>query len=446
MKKKFAFLINYGIEYRNFFLSGLSSEIVKKSDTVVFKRDIESSNFEEYTENFDLNIVNINRSIFNKKRHRLENVFQSVRQSRMRVKKIGIFKNYNAKTNKTGVKDYIKGNVFVYSMLKFLVLKQIRQHYADNQIQDVLLKDNITDVIISGYSSTGSIAFAVNAMALDINVWILVNSWKDIYINEFIPFNPTGIFVWSNEMKENYLALNSHLKSEQIFATGNPIFDRFYQYSAKQSRNYYEKKYNIHESRAILLYSMLDPDRYPEEIEVIKMIGDALVERYSEEVRPYILIRRNPFNESEHIVSYFKDHPCIRIADHYSQRDKVNDFFVQSIEGEDEWMDLLYYSSLNMGAASTVALEAIMLKKPVITIAFDHLNKSSELLRTMADAPFYKAILEREDVSLVNNCNECVESVSAFIGEQKALYKLPIILNDDVGTAVENIITIMENK
>lgn len=443
--KKYAFIVNFGIEYRNFFLSGLSSEIAKKSNVVVLKRDINSQLFEEYAEQYKLDTANIDRSLFEKKRHRLESIFQSARQSRMRIKKIGVFKNYNPKTNQTTLKDYLKGNLFVYTVLKILVLKQIKEYYKDSHIEDILQKNNITDIVISGYSSTGNLAFATNALALNLNVWVLVNSWKDFYTNEFIPFDPTGVFVWSEEMKKNYLTFNSHLKSEQFFVSGNPIFDRFHHYSPKQLRNYYEKKYNIPASGSILLYSMLDPDRYPEEIELIKMIGDALVKQYSEELRPIIVIRRNPFNQSEHIVSYFEGHPCIRVADHYSQRDKVNDFFIQSTEGEDEWMDLLYYSSLNMGAASTVALEAIMLKKPVVTIAFDHLDKSSELLSTMAYTPFYKAILEREDVSLVYSCDECMQGIGAFIGEQKLLYKLPTILNDEIGRAVMNIANIMEN-
>ena len=127
-------------------------------------------------------------------------------------------------------------------------------------------------------------------------------------------------------------------------------------------------------------------------------------------------------------------------------RDEKNDFFVQSVEGEDEWMDLLYYSSLNIGAASTVALEAIMLKKPVITIAFDHLDQSSSLLLLMAQAPFYKEILERGDVSLVYNCNECIQSIKKFMYMKDLPYELPMVLSSISGTSVTNIVKKLGDK
>ncbi len=67
-------------------------------------------------------------------------------------------------------------------------------------------------------------------------------------------------------------------------------------------------------------------------------------------------------------------------------------------------------------------------------------------MHSMADAPFYKAILDREDVSLVRNCSECVQSVSDFLSRQDAAYTLPTILNDDIGTAIKNITTVIESR
>ncbi|ADV46970.1 hypothetical protein [Nitratifractor salsuginis] len=440
--KKYLFIVNYGVEYRNFFLSGLSNQF---PNHIVFERNLNSSLFVDYIEKYILETKRVNRSVFEKKRNFIEDIFQSVRQSRMTLKKIGIFKNYNMKINKISIRDHIKGNMVIYNILRTLVLSIIPRYYRDEQIVKLFKENKVTDIIISGYSSTASIAFAVNAISNDINVWVLVNSWKDLYINEFVPFSPSGLFVWSEEMKHNYLSLNTHLNPSKVYAYGNPVFDRFYKYKPKYSRSYYEKKYSIKPSQPILLYTMLDPDRYSKEHVIIGMIGDALLEKYDEAVRPKIVVRRNPFDPSEELLKYFADHEAISVADHFSERDKDNDFFVQSIEGEDEWMDLLYYSSMNIGAASTVALEALMLGKPVITVAFDHDDRPSRLLLSMAEAPFYKSLLDRQDVSLVKSCKECLESIDNFLRQTGGQEGLPEILGIVDGRAAQRIAEEIKN-
>lgn len=439
-KQVCTFIVNYGSEYRNFFLSGLSDELGKHSTITVIKRDVVNSCFDEYMHNYNLSSVDLDEALFLKKRLRIENLFIAVRQSRLRLKRVSLFKNYNKITNDVCFKDYLKGNILVYSIFKSLVLWKIKDNYLSPVIQDILKKNNTTDIIISGYSSSGSIIFAVNALFLNMKVWVLVNSWKDIYINEFVPFIPTGLLVWSEQMKKEYLSLNRHLNKNQITATGNPIFDRFRDFSPSKDRHYYEDKYNIQRKQHILLYTMLDPVRYPDEVKLIKLIGDALMDSYAEDATPVILIRRNPFETTDSTTSHFVGHPCIRVADHFSKRDVESDFFSQCIEGENEWMDLLYYSSLNIGAASTVALEAIMLNKPVVTIGFDHNNLPSENLRVLAVSQFYKNLLGRSDVDLVMSIDGCLCSIKSFLQPHNRSHKIPSILKEKSSMAVPEIV------
>lgn len=438
-KRKFAFIINYGIEYRNFFISNLSNKLLENHDIVVIKKDIKNNLFDMYEKNYDFKTINLEKKYFKKQRLKIENIFQSVRKSRMKLKGFGVFKNYNLKSNSLSFKDIIKGNLLSYSFFRFMTLKYINNNYQDKSIKKILLENNITDIILSGYSSTSSISFAINSLSLNLNVWTFINSWKDFYINDFLPFKSSAFFMWSDSMKSDYIVMNKHIKSDTMISTGNAIFDRFYNAKPTNNIEYYEKKYKIKKDQKILLYSMLDPDRYKKESEIISLIYKEIEKKYDN--IPILLIKKNPFDSTNNVDNYFKDFKDIVVLEHFSQRDKENDFFIQSIDGEKEWIDLLYYSDVILGAASTIALEAIMMKKPIITISFDEKNNFSNFLFDLAEASFYKKLLERKDVSISKNIKDFAEILNYYIYEFKnSENKIPEILGIFDGKATEKIL------
>lgn len=428
----------YGIEYRMFLLSGMTQVLQDHGARIsVLKKDVPNAHFDSYVNGMDVHLLQLGK--LGATRTRVENYFLKIRQSRMRLKGIGTFKNYNQKSNALTWKDYLFGNEFVYGCLRLLTQKQIHKHYVNKTVQEKLLNMGTTDILLAGYSSAESILLAVNARSLGIKIWCMVNSWKDLYINDFLPFQMDGLFVWSDQMRGEYLRLNTHMEPSHIYAYGNPVFDRFFEYKPHFEKTYYEDKYGISKDRTYILYSMLDPDRYEHEHRLIKKISDGLSKVYAADERPYIVVRKNPFDRTDRVDEFFRHDTYIRVAEHFSLRNKEDDFFVQGMEGEIEWLDLLYYAAMNMGAASTVALESIMLSKPVITIGFDESGQSSLLMKEMAQAPFYKALLEREDVLLSMSLEECLNEVLKVSTSQTGRDALPEILGCFDGKAVENI-------
>lgn len=438
MNRNFACIINYGIEYRNLLLSGLADELSKDSKVTILYRN---GLFPDFREFFDEEVImhypyaDVEGAL---KRSKLENYFHYVRKARMRSKGIGIYKNYNPNYNENKVFDFIIGNDVFYNIFRKVVTNEINDTYFHEPLKKLLKHHGITDIIISGYSSINSMAFGITALALGLNVHVLINSWKDIYINDFIPFQATSIFTWSENMKSQYKLLNPHIKADSIYTIGNPIFDRFYDFTPRNSREYYESKYKLLKGSPFILYTMLDPRRYPDELKVLDLIAKSL-DKKNKNLK--IVIRRNPFDSSSTVEDYFKDNPRVVVADHFSKRDDENDFFIQSLEGEIEWLDLLYFSEAVLGVASTVAVEALLLKKKVLNISFGKNGKTCERLKQMNLAPFFTELYNREDVTLVNDLsslgdevdgNQCNEKwhvpyvISPFDGNstRKALMKL----------------------
>lgn len=438
-KRKFAFIINYGIEYRMFLISGLLKELSKDNEVLVITRDINNKCFDEYKNIFKFNTITFNESLMNTKRTKIENIFQSIRQSRIKILGKTPFKNYNIKKNKLSLKDILKGNIFTYISFKTITLNKINKDYKNTEIQNILQESNITDIITSGYSSTSSISFAVNSLDKQIKVWTFINSWKDYFINDFLPYKANGFFVWSESMKNDFLSTNSHINSHSIYSTGNIVFDRFHKPTITYKKSYYEEKYNFNKKDKLLLYCMLDPDRYKDEEKIILLISEKLKEEKNDFK---ILIKINPFDSTQKVNNFFKNNEDISVLEHYSQRDKEKDFFIQSNNGEKEWIDLLVYSNYILGAASTVALEAIMMKKPVLSICFNKDGEEDLFLKSLCKIDFYKELLNREDVFLSKKISELTNQIKIIDNQFDS--DIPNILGVFDGNSLKRVIKIIK--
>lgn len=438
--RKFAFIINYGIEYRMFFISGLLKELSKNNKIIVIKRDINNNLFHEYESLYNFNILNLEKRFFEKKRLKLENIFKSIRESRLKLLKKKPFKNYNIKTNTLKLKDFFKGNKFIFNSSRVLTLKLIEKKYEDIELKRILKENNITDIIMSGYSSTANISFAINALHLNIKVWSFINSWKDYYINDFLPFQANSFFVWSESMKKDFLSTNPHIKPCSIISSGNIIFDRFYKPELSFSRNYYENKYKIKNTNKIFLYCMMDSDRYKEEEKIILLISQELKKLYKENFK--LLVKKNPFNKDIHINTFLENQKNIIVLEHFSERDKKNDFFIQSYKGEREWIDILKLVDCVIGVASTIALEAIMMHKPVITIGFNKYGYKDNFLIELSNMDFYKKLLQRKDIFLCKNSKELINILENISMNTNINY--PEILGIYKGNSLLKVIKEME--
>lgn len=441
--RKFAFIINYGIEYRMFLISGLLEKLSKENEVVVITRNIDNKYLEEYKETYKFKTIILEDKYFNKSRLKIENIFQSIRNSRLRLLGKSPFKNYNIKEKKINKKDYIKGNYFTFKTVKTLTLNKIKKHYKDASLKKVLLENNITDIVMSGYSSTTNINFAINGKNSNIKVWSFINSWKDYYINDFLPYKATGFFVWSESMKNDFLSTNSHINSKTIHSSGNIVFDRFYDLKSTFDKSFYEKKYKFKPTTRIFLYCMLDPDRYEKEEEIILLISKKLKEKIDDFK---ILVKKNPFDSTEKNNKFFKNDESISVLEHFSQRDKEKDFFIQSNDGEKEWIDILNISNFVLGAASTVALESIMLKKPVFTIGFNKDGNKDEFLTRLSNIDFYKDLLNRDDIFLFTTVDELINEINLDNDYNSNKNNLPKILGKFDGKALNRVINIIKEE
>lgn len=204
-------------------------------------------------------------------------------------------------------------------------------------------------------------------------------------------------------MMENYISRTSALKNTKKNISGNPSFDTLISHKCAQEKSFYCRKYSMSRDSIWIMYTMMPPGINNEEIETVIMIAENILKQYKKS-EVVILLRRNP----NHDISDFVDLNLpenIVLLNHYCTYDKKKDLIVQTNEGEQEWLDLLNYTSINISAPSTVILEFCLLEKPVINIRFGKDGNRNELLDQHFEAGFYKELL---------NSNKLVQKVDVF--------------------------------
>jgi len=411
-KRVFCLVVLFGFETKNYFESGLFKKLVEKYKVVVLKRNFKSKNFDAFIEKYDLDVVEFDEAQFNNPT-KVQELYTASRKARQRINGGENF-NYFKADRDTKFSDYILGNFFTNSLLKQFSEYSLDKNAVDKYIEKVYKEYKVTDLLMAGYSSKSALSLARTAQKNGLNIWLTINSWKDFFVNSYIPFNPTKIFSWNEGMKKQIVSLNSHIEQNSIEVVGNLSFDRFYNYTPVNSIDYYSTKYGFNKNRPIILYTMISPRAYPHEKDIIELINKRLIEKFEdEEQRPIIVLRSNPIDETELVNSYYTGNNVV-YADNYFDASYKNAVFCQLGEGENEWLDLLHYCKLNINVASTVTLEALLMNKPVINIEFSPSGKKDQELSRYSSAPFYKPLLNRKDVSIIDNIDDCINQIIEY--------------------------------
>ena len=443
-QRTFAFAVLFGFETKNFFGSGLYDALSRQYKSFILRRDFPTQNFDVYVKTYDLYCIIFKKDNTLKKRLKSEAYNLASRRAYKRINHITNF-NYFKKDREIKFTDYLLGNKLVYLFLNSLALKNKKKNYFNDELKNIYDQQEMTDLIIAGYSSPEAIALANTAQGSGRNVYLVINSWKDFYVNDFIPFTPTRVFVWSQSMKEQLLSSNSHINPSNVITSGNPSFDRFFAYQPVNPKEYYAQKYRFDVERPVILYSMISPKAYDKEKEMIELINQHLMKKYPhEKLRPVIILRRNPIDETEADESFFSGNN-VRYADNYFEGSYENAVFVQLPEGETEWMDLLYHADININVASTVTLEALMMKTPVINVEFDYTGQKNEELCRYAAAPFYKPLCDRNDVVIASSMKTCINAIETFLAEKIIINNLTPILDHFDGNATKRIASEIQN-
>lgn len=416
MKKTIAIFLEFGFhEIKKYIHSGFAEALMANFNVVWIALDKGSKEFDDYFRSTCCPLIYCNESQFNKPLSSVENYNQSVRRNWAANREIGAFHNHSRVRSKS-LKSKLVGNSILKYGFEKLTLNYVKNNYAKKQIEIILKEKGVTDILVTGYTSDFVKSAVITAQKNGIKTHYLVNSWKDLYINNFVPFKGLDtIFVWDEKMKENYQKFMPYLKMSNFVISGNPTFDILINLKPNFNRAYYAQKYNIPIQAKWLLYSMMPVGLAPDEIETINSTAKEVLNYFSKD-EFVILVKKNPTHQvSDFCNSTFPEN--ISILEHFVSYDKEKDMIVQSKEGETEWLDLLYHSALNLSVPSTVTLEFLSLNKPVLNIAYNSKGEEDVRIKQFFEAGFYKPLFEAKMVQTINSTEELINKLQSGFAE-----------------------------
>lgn len=408
------FYIGHGVEVRHFLLSGLVDKALEKGKVVLFTRkQINSPNFDYYLNNLDIKIVSVNDIKPNKYSFLIGKIIRAQRNSRKRLKNIGLYSHYTVLSNKVRKYDFLIGNDFINYVMDFFARPVISFLNYNSIFEKVVLDSKIDNLCILEYGQTINNALASVCSKNNISIYVFVNTLKTVFINDFIPFKFDRLFCWSFSQATFYKSANPNIKSSAFKISGSPFHTFLRNKDIGNSQRVLEK-YKLDQSRPIVVYPLIYEKVYSGEhiiIEKINMFFNSI----KEENRPQLVIRRNPFEESSFLVDYVNEFENVTVFDHFWERNKNKNWSIQSKEGEMEWKALLQKCSLLISFPSMSIIESIICSTPVINIGFGEDGLENKRLSNIIHAPFIKEFEKSDFVEQCLNFDKFQEVFLTFL-------------------------------
>jgi len=234
-----------------------------------------------------------------------------------------------------------------------------------------LFREIKPDLVFCGSHIHGESAYhpVQAANHLGIPTAAFVFSWDNLTSQGPIIPQYDHLMVWHSRMRDDLLRIYPQIPSSQVYVTGTPQFDFYFDSRFFWSKEDFCQRMGISPERPIVLYTTAFPTVFPEEDKHLDALI-ALLEEYPAAQRPQLLVR-----------VYAKDTQGTFDRHKVQYADSLDVFF-PPVKWNAQWYTPLYddlydftnmvrHCDLGINGASTVSLELAMHGKPVINLGFD---------------------------------------------------------------------------
>ena len=301
----------------------------------------------------------------------------------------------------------------------------------DHKICRVILR-KIDRLVFSGWQLAPlfekykpALVFAPNVFAVP-DVWALkqaqkrgiknigmIKSWDNPTSKGLFRVHPDKLIV-HNHILENETAGIDDYPKERIFTSGIPQYDIYFRSFSLQKRENFWKKYGIDPNKKIILY--LEPGLIlaPHGEEIWQIMNEFL-EKNKIKFPAEIFVSIHPaYSAKEEILKKLKHIKFVRLGEYANSGTKSWEF------SNDDMLELMYavkFSDLVINIGSTMNIEAAILDKPIINIAFDGFKKQDygKSVRQYYDFNHLKNIIKTGGVKVARSQEELLEQINKLL-------------------------------
>lgn len=413
---KHLFYISQGVEVRYFLLSGLTDLLKANSEVaLLIDENNDSPILKKYIKQFDIETIVLPLQQFNINIWKYESYIRTMRNARKRVDNSPIFKHFGGNANQSKWYDKLLGNRISSKIFEKAFRFFLRRHYKNNGLQQ-FLKDNNTSAI--HFVENGwkyHVSLGINSNLLNIPVHLHVNSLKTFFVNDFVFFNVNKFYAWNQSQQKLFAHSNSGI-SDDAFINAGSLYHNFLMTTPTESEIQLLKgKYQIASDKKIILYSLIFEKVYESEYILLKQIDEYLSQNFDESHRPIVVVRRNPFEESQLHIDEIRKCKNVVVADHYWERNAEKSWSIQDLEGENEWRIFLNMAICSLNITSMSTVDSIVCGTPVLNIGFDTSGNYNQQLDFLIKSPFANEFEKSRFVETAKTFEEFKMQISRFM-------------------------------
>jgi hypothetical protein len=247
----------------------------------------------------------------------------------------------------------------------------------------------------------------------NIPIICLVSSWDNLTSKGELPMKMDKMIVWNEIMKEEAMELYGY-DSEDVFVSGAPQFDIYFQRDSFTSRNKFLQEIGLDPRKRTIAYCTQGMRKYEAlEFEAIKMLLRFISDRsVGDECQ--LLIRLHPNASPERFLGLLGEGVYIDCPGH-------SELWLDGWDPDGADMgrlaNIMHSSDLVVNIASTITIDACCLDRPVINLAFDADRPRPywDSVARFYDWTHYKNIVRTGGVRLARSKEELLDSVQAYL-------------------------------
>ena len=253
-----------------------------------------------------------------------------------------------------------------------------------------------------------------SALAARIPVFFMVLSWDHLSSKIIMSRRYHTVFVWNEITKREILETYPSYRAGQIKIVGAPQFD-IYAQAPQSTYQDWCKAWGLDPSRRTILFTTAPHVRHDQQHLIVKELLEHIVrgDRLPRDLQ--IFLKCHPFDLNPHYDAFLGTYP-IAVYRPSAHVDGPQDNWVPSKEELVIARDCLFYCSMNMNIFSTVTLEAALLDKPIIHIAFDPLPVTNRIpCREYYNFDHFKRVVAMDTSIMVYGYDDLFKAVNLYL-------------------------------
>jgi CDP-glycerol:poly(glycerophosphate) glycerophosphotransferase len=265
-------------------------------------------------------------------------------------------------------------NLFTsFPSLRQLALDSEGLVLRDRNVEKLLSANQVDAILLGSPGYTAQDAILLHAaVRRGIPTVVAVMSWDNLSSKGHINPCPDRLLVWSDHMRREAIALHG-IPADRIVETGAPLYDVFANIARFGSRERNLKHLNFDPKRRLILYGTSNAAYVPDEIEIVKRVA-RWVDDDSLGVPCQLCVRLHPQAVSgpfKFMVDAYRNLASPRVTIDFPPMRESSLLWDLPMDDIEHLVKLLRDADVVINTASTLAIDAAVLDRPIVSIAFD---------------------------------------------------------------------------